>query len=121
MAARVRTSDDRRSQLLSRTSNCSRASPRGRSSCWARASRCLTLSKCDARLILSESLNEPPVLQNAMPRAFCMGGRKFHGRSELAKWRKFAIGDGEAVALRHCGTKEHTMSADELLNVVDAA
>jgi excisionase family DNA binding protein len=45
----------------------------------------------------------------------------FQGQSEAANWRKSAEDAGEAVALRHCGTKEHTMSADELLNVVDAA
>ena len=45
----------------------------------------------------------------------------FQGQSEAANRRKSAVDDGEAVALRHCGTKEHTMSADELLNVVDAA
>src|SRR5213083_1890004 len=46
---------------------------------------------------------------------------RFAGQSEAANWRKSAVDDGEAVALLGCGTKEHTMSADELLNVVDAA
>ena len=70
---------------------------------------------------MSESLNEPPVLQNARPTAFCMGDREFHGQSEPAKWRKFAIGDGEAVALPGREVREHAMSPDELFNVVDAA